>query len=89
MNEFTTAEELRIIAKDGHLASADRAVLSRGADELDMMFRQIMADNAALIEMNRHLVAKTERIIELQKIAAPLDCWSMSTGRVVVQVRPM
>lgn len=64
-----TQDELRIIAKDAPLASTDRAVLARAAEELDLLQRQLILTNAALIESQQRQIATNEQLIAARKLA--------------------
>lgn len=64
----TTAEELRIIAKDAQrLMKQDRDTITRAADELDDMDKLVAAMQRALSEVQDERNAKVERITELTK----------------------
>lgn len=76
MLEYSTAEELRIIAKDAHLPLVDRDVLARAADELDLAYRQLISDNIALVALHNQQMALQERIREL----SPKSAWAMAAG---------
>jgi hypothetical protein len=68
-----TFDELRIIAKDGgRLDPTDRAVIARGADELETVYRLLISTQAALIEAQQRQIATNERLIELTRRGMPV-----------------
>lgn len=67
-----SAEELRIIAKDGgRLTKLDRDTIAGAAEELDDMRRHLAAMERALTEVQGERDAKVERLAELSKPAPP------------------
>ena len=74
-----TPEELRIIAKDAVLAGQDREAIKRAADEYEMLARQLIAIQAALIESQARQIATNDALITLrakhyQGVAMGLKC---------------
>lgn len=63
-----TQEELRIIAKDAPLAANDRAVLTRAAEELELLQRHLILTNAALIESQQRQIATNEQLLAARKL---------------------
>lgn len=69
-----TFDELRIIAKDARgLASDDRAVIVRAADELEHAWRTLVATQAQLIEQQHRRIAVNEQLITARQRIAYLS----------------
>ena len=65
-------DELRIVAKDAKsLSVSEREVITRAADELEMMTRLLLVTNAALIESQQMRIATNEQLVEARKISPP------------------
>lgn len=64
-----TQDELRIIAKDAHLDTTDRAVLDRAAAELEWFQRALIQTQAALIEAQQRQIATNEQLLAARRLA--------------------
>jgi hypothetical protein len=77
-------DDLRIIATEtGRLSIADRAMIARAANDLEMAIHHAISLNAQLIEANGHRIALSDQLIAERRKAAPAQDalpWSMSTG---------
>lgn len=68
------ADELRIIAKDAMLESADRAVLVQAAAEMEWFQSALIETQAALIQSQQRQIATNEQLIAARKSAPkPID----------------
>lgn len=75
------SDELRIIATETRLASADRARIVEAAEQFEQMQSALISTNQALIECNAQRVAATERLMELKPRP-----WSISSGWILVRM---
>lgn len=70
------ADELRIIATESRLTSADRLKIVEAAEQFELMQRTVTQAYAELFEANQKRVAATERLLEV----CPPQSWAMSSG---------
>lgn len=75
--------ELRIIAGEPRLSTADRAKIIEGANQLEQMQRLLIKAQRELIESNQHRLALHERVMALNP-----PSWSMGSGWVTLQRGP-
>lgn len=84
-----TADELRIIARDGgRLDIADRAKIAHAADELENILNFSMKVQAELVDANNHRIALKDKLREdkFREFNHVPDKWKWSTGWMKVDV---
>lgn len=71
-----TFEELRIIAKDYRgFDKHDRELLEHAADELESVYRRLIATQDALIESNGKRIALNDRLLEIKRAEHSVTPW--------------
>lgn len=80
-------DEVRIIAIDAPLKSADRAMLCQAADEFAILARDYLIMQSQLIESQAQRIALNDQLIEIRRKKPQSNKWSYSSGWMKVEIK--